>query len=339
MSLYSEIDLPHKPGAHPDWQESWVLVFRDRKTNLVGFVRTGAYVNRGLTQTHWGMALPDGRRFRRCVLDRPLEPGDRTATTASSGAVTFSIPDFKYVRFEATDPDASLDLRLYDFHPSQEWEMLGASRSHDGDHSGRTGDAHGHPESGGRVEGRVRIGGAAIEITDGVGYRDHGFGPRPHTVFRSARWHAGTAGPELSYSLFTMHAPDGSFQKMGYVMHKGARRRLRDFHTVNCSLGDGLSTIGGWSVVQFEDGETIRIDAETIDGMITSSHFPQGGAGSSPAGVEGLSIARWEGRDGVCDFNMIDNAHQGEQPVGGLLMANWEMGLTQRAQTWDWVRR
>ena len=71
MSLYSAIDLPHHPGNHPFWQESWVLVFRDPDTGLVGFLRTGSYVNQKTTQTHWGMAFPDGTRFRRHLLDRP----------------------------------------------------------------------------------------------------------------------------------------------------------------------------------------------------------------------------------------------------------------------------
>jgi hypothetical protein len=338
MGLYSEIDLPHRPGQHPDWQESWVLVFRDRASGLVGFVRTGAYVNRGTTQSHWGMALPDGLRFRRCVLDRPLEPGDRTETSASSGMVSFTIPGMAHARFTASDADADLDLRLYDYFPSQEWEAIGASRSHDGDHSGRSSEAHGHPESAGRLEGRVRIGDRVIEITDGIGYRDHGFGPRVLTVFRSARWHAGTVGPALSYSLFSMHAEDGSFHRMGYVMMEGDRRKIRDFHTVNCSLGDGFSTLGGWSVVELEDGRRLQIEANVVDGMVTSSHIANGGPGSSSAGVEGLSVARWNGHEGVADFNMIDNAHRGDRPVGSLLMANTDEGITRRERSWDWVR-
>ena len=135
-SLYSEVDLPHKPSDHPDWQESWVLVFRDPITGATGFLRTGAYVNQGATQTHWGMALPDGTRFRRHLLDRKLEKGDRTETTASSGTAKFSIPDMKYCRFEAWDDDAEVDLRVYDWFPSQDWSFVGgglpwqASRQH-----------------------------------------------------------------------------------------------------------------------------------------------------------------------------------------------------------------
>ena len=332
MGLYSEVDLPHKPDDHPDWHESWVLLFRDPDTGLVGFLRTGSYVNQGTTQTHWGMALPDGTRFRRHLLDRKLQPGDRTDTTASSGTMKFSIPNMEYCRFEGSDPDAEADLRIYDWFPSQEWDVIG------GDHHGMAISGHGHPESAGRVEGRVRIGDRTIDIKNGIGYRDHGYGPRTHTIFRSARWCAGTVGPQLSYSLVSMHAADGSFSKFGWLMRDGKREKIRDLHTVNCTLADGLSVIGGWAVVLLESGEKIRIDMETVDGIVTSTHLNNGGPGSSGAGIEALSISRWNGLEGVTDFNMIDNAHRGEQEVSHLFMANHTDGLSKREFDPAWLR-
>ena len=335
MQLYSEVDLPHRPSDHPDWQESWVLIFRDPVSGAVGFLRAGSYVNQGTTQTHWGMALPDGTRFRRHWLDRKLEAGDRTETTASSGSMKVSFPNFEYCRFEGSDADGEADLRIYDWFPSQEWSAVGGP-NHGVSLGG--GNEHGHPESAGRVEGRIRIGDRVINIENGIGYRDHGYGPRAHTVFRSARWNAGTVGPKMSYSLVSMHAGDGSFSKFGWLMRDGKREAIRDLHTVNCTLGDGLSVIGGWTVVLLESGERIRIDVEAVDGVVTSTHLNNGGPGSSPAGIEVLSIPRWNGMEGVGDFNMIDNAHRGEQPVSHLFLANHEDGLSKRAFDPSWLR-
>lgn len=335
MSLYSAVDFPHQPGDHPLWQESWVLVFRDPASGLVGFLRTGSYVNQGTTQTHWGMAMPDGLRFRRHLLDRPLEPGDRTDTMASSGTMRFTIPNLEYCRFEGFDDDAEADLRIHDWFPSQDWQVVGS------DHHGTlmiSNAEHGHPESAGRVEGRVRIGDRIIEISDGIGYRDHGYGPRPLPAFRSARWHAGTVGPRLSYSLLSMHAEDGSFSKAGYVMLDGKREAIRDLHTVNCTLADGLSSIGGWTVVQLENGLTLRIDVEAVDGVVTSTNLNNGGPNSSPAGIEVLSIPSWDGQTGVCDFNMIDNAHRGHGEVSHLFLANTHDGLSRRDFDPGWIR-
>lgn len=244
------------------------------------------------------------------------------------------------MRFEGThvDAEAEADLRLYDFFPSQEWQLIGDSITPDGDHSGRSSDSHGHPESAGRVEGRIRIGDRVIDIENGLGYRDHGFGPRPHTIFRAARWHARTVGPELSYSLITMHAEDGSFHRMGYLMLDGKREPIRDVHTVNSTLGDGYSSVGGWTKVLLEDGRTIRIDVDSIDGVVTSTHLDNGGPGSSPAGIEVLSIPTWNGHHGICDFNMIDNPHRAEQEVSHTFLANCDTGLSHRAVDLSWVR-
>jgi hypothetical protein len=343
MSLYSDLDLPHEPSSHPDWQESWVLVFRDPISGAVGFLRTGAYVNQGTTQTHWGMALPDGTRFRRHLLDRKLEKGDRTENTASSGTAKFSIPDMKYCRFEASDADADVDLRVYDWFPSQDWSFVG------GPHHGKTlasiagpeqatMGTSGHPESAGRLEGRIRFGDRVIEIENGLAYRDHGYGDRPHSVFRAARWHAGTVGPDMSYSLVSMQDEGGNMHKFGWVMLNGKRETIRDLHTVSSTLCDGYSVIGGWSVVKLENGETLRINVDTVDGVVTSTHFNNGGPGSSPAGIEALSIPRWNGRAGVCDFNMIDNPLRGQQPVSHTLFANCDDGLTMRTFDPQWIR-
>jgi hypothetical protein len=332
MSIYTDLDLTHQPDDHPDWQEAFVLVFRDRATNAVGFLRTGAYVNRGLSQVHWGMALPDGTRFRRNRARVPYDPADRTERSARTGTYTSYSVEADHVRFQGQDPDAEADLRFYDFFPSQDWDAIGveAPRHLQG--------GSGHPESSGRVEGRIRLGDRVIEITDGIGHRDHSFGPRPHHVFRTARWHAGTVGPALSYSLVTMAGEDGLLHKFGWIMRDGRRENIRDFHTVNMTLSDGYSTIGGWTAVMLESGERLRIEAETVDGIVTSSHEVNGGPGSSPAGIEAVSIARWNGHEGVCDFNMIDNPHLGDQAVVGTLLANIDDGLSQRPFDPSWVR-
>lgn len=325
--LYSEVDLPHKPNEHIDWQESWVLIFRDYDTNLVGFVRLGAYVNQKSTQTHWGMAMPDGLRFRRHTLARPLEAGDRTDLSASSGALNFSIPNFEYCRFHGSYDDAECDLRIYDFFPSQEREWVGGAN-----HGKPAGDnITGHPESAGRVEGRVRIGDRVVEISNGIGYRDHSFGVRSFPQpFRSMRWNAGTVGPALSWSLMTGQSGNGEHFKRGWLIRDGQRLPIKDIHNVNITLGDGISVLGGWGIAELENGERICIDLQSVDNVVTSSHFPNGGPGSTPAGVEALSITRWNGYEGVADFNMIDNAHRGEQPVSNLLFSIDSDGVTHR---------
>lgn len=344
MPFFTEADFTHQPNEDPNWQESFVLVFRDPLSGAVGFLRTGCYPNRGTTQTHWGMALPDGTRFRRNQFDRKMEPGDRTETSQSSGNLKFSLPNLEYARFEGYDDDAEFDLRVYDWFPSQDWSFVGGPNH--GQEVGRVKDqtsgilgAAGHPESGGRLEGRIRFGDRWIEVQNGFGYREHGYGPRADALtFRVGRNNFGTVGPNLSWSLVSMQDPAGAPHKFGYVYYNGKREPIHDFHHVACVLNDGFSVIGGWSVVQLENGETLRIEVDTIDGIVTSMINDNGGPGSTPGGNEAISIARWNGQAGVCDFNIIDNPRLGEAAVKPLFLANGDVGLTRRPIDINWVR-
>jgi hypothetical protein len=135
-----------------------------------------------------------------------------------------------------------------------------------------------------------------------------------------------------------MHDNPGEFHKFGWVMLNGKREPIRDVHTISSTMGDGYSVVGGWSTVQLENGQTLRINVDAVDGVVTSTHFNNGGPGSSPAGIEVLSIPSWNGQSGVCDFNMIDNPHRGEQEVSNLFLANCEDGLSRRTFDASWVR-
>lgn len=193
MSLYSDVDLIHEPDAHPKWQESFVLIFRDPATDLVGFLRLGAYVNEGTCQTHFGLATGDGLRFRRHRLAMPASDGERTRESVRAGPLSWAIPRGACVHVRGEEKEASVDLRLYDFFPSQNWRIADPKGVEIAKHVG----GFNHPESSGRVEGRVRIGERVIDIENGLGHRDHAWGPRDHHAILNNRWIAGTVGPEL----------------------------------------------------------------------------------------------------------------------------------------------
>lgn len=329
MSEYSDLDYPHPAGDDPDFQESFVLVFRDLDTDLVGFLRVGSYVNQGTAQMHWGMSLPDGTRFRRHLLDLELQPGWIDANSMTAGPMRYSIPEGGHMRFTAEDADAEVDLYLEDFFPSQDWSRLGSL-----DDLGAN-----HPESSGKVYGRVRLGERMIEVRNGLGHRDHSWGKRRHMVIRNNRWLAGTVGPALSFSLSSVQLENGDFFRGSWVMRNGHREAVADYSTVVHLLEDGISVIGGATRVRLDSGETLDIEMETIDCIVTSSHYPNGGPGSTPAGVEALSIVRWNGHEGVCDLNVNINPLRGEQAVSHLLWANTETGLSQRPpHDLEWAR-
>jgi len=326
MSHYTEDDYIHTPTDHPKWQESFVLVFRDLDTDLVGFLRVGAYVNEKRAQTHFGLATGDGLRFRRHRLDLPLNDGDRQHGCVTSGTLTYSIVDDSYIRFQGEEDEASFDLRLYDFFPSVSWRIADPR----GQEIAETVGGFNHPEASGRLTGRVRIGDRTIDIENGLAHRDHAWGPRDHASILNNRWVAGTVGPELSFSCMTVQHGNGDFVKAAWVVRDGMIEYAKDVNILAIVLPDGISTIGGWTEILLDSGERISLRTEVIDGIITSSHLPNGGPGSTPAGVEGIAKAMWSGKEGVCDFNINVNPLNGEQPVTKLTLANHDEGLTVR---------
>lgn len=320
MPIYIEDDYLHEPDDHPMWQESWVLIFRDAETGISGFLRVGAYVNQGTAQVHWGLVTDDGLRFRRHRLDLPLRPGDRSRDKVTSGDMSYSIPGGDHVRFEASDPDCDVDLRLFDFYPSQSWKFEGTGMDDLAKH---------HLESSGRVEGTIRIGERHFMIKNGLGHRDHSWGRRISSGVLNNRWVCGSFGPALSFSCMTVQIPNGDFVRSAFVVRDGVVEH-GDVNTLATVAADGFSVVAACAAITLESGERIRIEAETIDGIVTSSHLPNGGPGSTPAGIEAMSIARWNGLEGFCDANININPLNGESPVTVTLLADTADGISYR---------
>jgi hypothetical protein len=224
------------------------------------------------------------------------------------------------------EAEAGVDLRMYDFFPSQNWRIADPRGA---EIAARVGGFH-HPESSGRLEGRVRLGDRIIEITDGLAHRDHAWGPREHAAILNNRWVAGTLGPALSFSCVTVQQGAGDFFKAAWVVRDGVTEYARDVNTLAMMLPDGFSTIGGFVEIILDSGERLVVEARAIDGIVTSSHAPNGGPGSTPAGVEALCEARSGALRGFCDFNVNINPLNGSSAATKLIFANAEEGLTRR---------
>lgn len=309
VSLYSKDDFLHPPTDEPDWQESVVLVFSDETSGVVGFVRAGSEPNLGLSQAHFDLATRDGLRFRHNPFDLPMRPEDRTKDGFAAGPVRWRIPRGEHVHVVAETPEASVDLRLHDFFESTPWRFVGM-----GDLSNV---AHGHLESSGRVEGSVRIGEKTFRIENGLGHRDHSWGKRDVRTMRSFRWVAGTCGPELSFSGIVLHTTTGHFMRAGWVRRCAELRNAEGFDVIATVNADGVTTRGGSAEWTLEGGERVRIDAEVVDGFVTSYRSDHGGAGSH-VGVEGISLVRSASLRGFCDFNVATNPTGGEAPAASV---------------------
>lgn len=325
--MYTDQDYIHEADTDPSWQEGFVMIIRDLDTDLVGFMRLGTYVNQKDSQIHFGLALPDGTRFRQHRFDIPFnDPTDRSMERVKVGHMEWRWVDNCKVHLTAKEDDAEVDLVMEDFHPSQSWRIADPKGAEIAKKIGGIV----HPESGGKLTGTVRIGDKVIEIVNGLAYRDHSWGPRNAQAFLNNRWIAGTVGPAMSFSAMSVQQTTGDYMKAAWVYRDGKVEYAQDVNTAAIVLADGMSTIGGWTEIILDSGERIVIETEVIDGIVTSTHKPNGGEGSSPAGVEAIAKARWNGHEGVCDFNINVNALNGNAAVSKLLMANHTDGLSKR---------
>lgn len=322
MSLYTDDDFAHAPGAEADWQESVVLLFHDPASGFAGFFRAGCEPKLRLSQLHFSLVSREGLRFRHHPFDLPMQPGDRTPEGFGAGPLRWRIPRREYVHVSGSVGEVAVDLRMYDFFASTPWQLLGA---------GIESVAPGHLESAGRVEGELRIGDRVIRMEHALGYRDHSWGRRDVRVMRSFRWVAGTCGPDLSFSGVLLHLANGQFMRGGYVRRKAVLCPLADFDVVAHVNADGVSVRGGWAEWTMSDGERLRVEAETIDGIITSYRSDHGGP-HSHIGVEALSIARSGALQGFCDFNIANNPAGGEQAAVSVCerYATLKPGLSRR---------
>lgn len=260
LRLGPEDEGMHLLGPETNFNESMYVNLFDASTGLGGFFRLGNRANEGRAELTVCLFLPDGTvafAFQRPAIS------DNDALDA--GGLSFTITEpFRSltVRFSGealllADPLAMADPKsAYAASPrvpvEVELDYLGTSPMlggepvteqtgepvHDGDF------ATGHYEQHVVSTGRVVVGERSYEVTEGVGLRDHSWGPRHWQSPWWYRWLTGNLGVDA-----------------GFVASVIARR-------------DGTRTIGG---VVFRDGRYDQIvDATVTTTWASAPHVPGG---------------------------------------------------------------
>ena len=241
---------PSDEYMHPleeatNFNESMYFNFYDHKENLGGFLRLGNRANEGYAEMTTCLYLPDGRvafTYHRpeianndafsaggmnfeviepfealktsyhgkiCVLERPLEMADpRTAFTQNPWV------------------DCSVELDYRKLSP-----MLGGEPvNEDGTpitEKAEQGFARGHYEQHVGGKGTVRVGDEEW-IVDGVGLRDHSWGPRFWQSPFWYRWLTGNFGDDAGFVLSITASRDGGRKIFGVWFADGADEDLTD---------------------------------------------------------------------------------------------------------------
>lgn len=307
----------HHPSADaPDWQESVFVHWYDRDAGVGGVSRIGHEPNRpggGASALQCFVATADGVRFRRNDYQLPLE--DPASERGFRAGGSHWHVDKGRPQLVIDEPGLAADLVMDNFYPLTDFFPPTSSMAQD--------FAADHYETSGRIRGNVRIDGRSYEV-DGMYHRDHSWGLRKIMMLKSHRWISGTFGPDLSFGSILWHASDESLVKVGYLVRDGQIDHAADVDALAYLEPDGLTHRGGEVRWTMPTGETLEMRAELMDAVVAQLH--------NVYYIDAICDVRHpdDGRLGMCDFEISNNARMGTGAVGTAIGATLQDGLSRR---------
>jgi hypothetical protein len=241
--LLPQDDLMHPNTGESNYNESAYYNFFDRSQRLGGFVRMGNRPNEGYAEMTVCLYLPDatvGFMFQRpeiknnaahdagdlkfqvlkpfehhrvtytgkiCTLKNPLEMADPTKAFKSN---PYSKVELE-LDYRATAPGWGGELRE---RQGDQW----VSPANDGDPGAQF--AKGHLEQLGHATGRIKVGDREYKF-DGLGLRDHSWGPRYWQAPKYYRWLTMNFDEGLGGMATVTVNRDGSEHPGGFIARKG----------------------------------------------------------------------------------------------------------------------
>ena len=311
----------HPHDDAPLWQESSFLAWWSDAAGVGGVHRVGHEPNREIANVGIGVMRSDGTRYRRneegVPLDLALHAENRLgAGTASgeSGSQVFMAGGPHYL--EVREPGCELDLDFADYHPRFDYWSLTAEEAH------REPFARGHFQVTGSVRGRLRLAGSTYDF-EGVGHRDHSWGPRDWWLTNSHRQLCGGLGPEFAFAVMTVHLDNGILTRQGHVTRDGEITIATDMDVVVHTEIDGFSHRRAEARVLLEDGSEHLLAVDVQDATSWSCHEFWSVDGLGPVEVDGK-------RGGGGDAAISTNALRGRTPPTLGIRAAIDNGLTRR---------
>jgi hypothetical protein len=231
----------HENTGEPRFNESMYFNFFDARRRLGGFVRIGNRPNEGHAETTLCLfrPAPDAAPVRSPADGGVLFRFERAAITDNSafdaGGARFEVEEpFERlrVRFRGkacwlSEPRAMSDPgRAFRENPwvpvELELAIRGVGPMFGGEPTEPRADemefARGHYEQHHQASGRVVIDGEAFEI-DGLGLRDHSWGPRSWQAPARYRWLTANFGEDFGFMGSQIVRPDGVETRGGFVHH------------------------------------------------------------------------------------------------------------------------
>jgi hypothetical protein len=243
VSVYGDVkaqdEYTHPLGPEKHFNESMYFNFFDRAQGRGGFLRVGNRANEGYAEVTLCLYLPGGEvlfNYKRPEITsndgfdaggmkfEVLEPLARHRTTYEGSAVFLAEPE------QMTDPGQAfrenphrvVSLELAHEGVGPVFGSAGLQRE--------TADperefARAHYEQHMRVRGTLAVDGESVEI-DGLGLRDHSWGPRYWQALKYYRWLNCTFGPGFGFMVSEVCPHDSEPIRTGVIVRDGAIERI-----------------------------------------------------------------------------------------------------------------
>lgn len=239
MRRLPEDDYLHEPEAASNYNESRYYNWFDADAGTGGWVRMGNRVNEGYAELTVCVYLPDGSVgfiYKRPKIEsnaehnagglrfEVLKPYEEHRVTYSGKVCVLANPrDMAEPREAFTNNphlECRIDLHLTNVGPAQggepEWEEGEEKPEFDPEKM----FARGHTEQHMRSVGTVSVGEQTFSIVDGLGLRDHSWGPRYWQNVWWYRWLTVNLGADLGFAVTIAGDEAGERGARGFLYDK-----------------------------------------------------------------------------------------------------------------------
>ena len=274
-NVVPEDDYMHPLGPEQNFNESMYFNFFDRQRNVGGFVRMGNRANEGYSELTTCLYLADGRvlfQFKRPQISNNdafdgggmrfevIEPAEKLRTLYQGPVVELTDP------LAMTDPSSAFrenphkKVTLDLVH-----EGVGPMYGHKSDKPVVDPEkefARAQYEQHMRATGTLTIDDETIEI-DGLGLRDHSWGPRYWQAIHSYRWLTCNFGPDFGLMVsIVWGGPDSPPRQSGVVVRGDTLLNVKAAEMDTDFQDNGLFHDGFRARVTLENGEELAVDGE-----------------------------------------------------------------------------
>jgi hypothetical protein len=259
-------------------------------------------------------------RYRRSEEGIPLHEKLRTETRLGANAATgdglqvFMAGERSFL--EVNEPGCELSLEFDDYHPRFDYWSLTQEEAH------REPFARGHFQVTGGVRGTLRLGDSTYEF-EGVGHRDHSWGPRDWSLTNSHRQLCGGLGPDLAFAVMSVHLGNGILTRQGHLFRDGEMTIATEMDVVIHTEIDGFSHRRGEARMLLTDGSEHSVAVAVEDATSWCCHEFWSVDGLGPVEIDGR-------KGGGGDAAISTNALRGRTPPTLGIRAAIDNGLTTR---------